>query len=555
MSKSRCRELAEIGDREFTNRMSLLSHWQDIAEHFLPARADFTTIHSWGEEFASHLMTGYPAMQARELADQLATMLRPRQKLWAKLAPSDERLNDDPAARMWLEQKSEVMRRAMYAEGTNFLRATKAGDKDFVAFGQCVIQVRMNRNRDGLLYINRHLRDTVWCENADMQLDAVHRKEKMTAKTLCQYFPKTVHESVKRIKDKEPYKEINCRHIVIPSDDYQGGDKKINVSRFPYLSIYIDQDNDVILEEVPQTNLGYVVPRWDLGAVGQYAVSPATMLGLPDARLLQTMYAALLEAAEKGVNPPILARGESLRSDIQVYANGVTYLDIPPEGSVGDHMQAINPEISGMQFGLQMLVDVQEKLKQIFYLNKLNLPEFGKDMTAFEVQQRIAEYVRSALPLFEPMETEYNGALCKETAHILVMNGAFSVGMPMPESLAGADLRFEFESPLQATADRSKVMSFQEAAGLIATAAQVDPGALNVLDIRKALLDALDGVEVPEDWKRDPQQVAEMDQQALQMQQAQQAMGVLAGGSEIAKSSAAATKDFAAAESAMAGAA
>jgi hypothetical protein len=40
-------------------------------------------------------------------------------------------------------------------------------------------------------------------------------------------------------------------------------------------------------------------------------------------------------------------------------------------------------------------------------------------MTAYEVGQRIQEYIRGALPLFEPMEMEYNGALCERTFEIL----------------------------------------------------------------------------------------------------------------------------------------
>jgi hypothetical protein len=37
-------------------------------------------------------------------------------------------------------------------------------------------------------------------------------------------------------------------------------------------------------------------------------------------------------------------------------------------------------------------------------------------MTAYEVGQRVQEYIRNALPIFEPMEMEYNAALCDESS-------------------------------------------------------------------------------------------------------------------------------------------
>lgn len=548
MISSRCRELVKSGDGLFSKRSSLLSYWQDIAAHFYPERADFTQQHSFGDDFASHLMTGFPAMQLRELADQLATMLRPRQKLWATLMASDERVNEDSVAKQWLEQKSEVMRRMMYAKDAHFLRATKIGDKDFMAFGQCVIQVRLNRQANGLLYINRHLRDTVWCENADFKIDTVHRKENMPARVLCQTFGDKVHQSVKKIEKEDPYKEIKCRHIVVSSDQYEATEdgKKYNRQRFPFLSIYLDEENDTILEEVPQTRLGYIIPRWSLGAVGQYAMSPATMLGLPDARLLQQMTVSLLEAAEKSVNAPIVARAEVVRSDIQMYANGVTWLDFE-DGKVSDYLQAMQPDISGQNYGLQMLMMVEEKLKQIFYLNKLHLPELNKDMTAFETNARLEEYRRGALPLFEPMETEYNGAICEDSAQLLIENGAFGPPDLMPESLRGAELRFEFESPLQATAERAKVTAFHEVLGVLAPAMQIDPGSLNEADLRKMVRDAIGGTMAPEEWKRDPKMVEHLDKIAAQKMAAQNAMAQVAGGAEIAGNAGKAVKEFAAA--------
>jgi len=47
----------------------------------------------------------------------------------------------------------------------------------------------------------------------------------------------------------------------------------------------------------------------------------------------------------------------------------------------------------------------RQGMLQAFYLNKLNLPQRAPEMTAYEVDHRIQEYIRGALPIFEPMKT------------------------------------------------------------------------------------------------------------------------------------------------------
>ena len=130
--KNRVRDLIEQGDNLFSKRGNLLSLWQTMAENFCPIRADFTTTRSMGDEFASHLMTGRPVLAHRDLGNSLSAMLRPRGTPWFHARTGDEKINTDAAARAWLDDKSDVMRRVMYDQRSQFTRATKQGDHDFV---------------------------------------------------------------------------------------------------------------------------------------------------------------------------------------------------------------------------------------------------------------------------------------------------------------------------------------------------------------------------------------------------------------------------------------
>lgn len=527
MTDTRCRELAEIGDRLFNNRGSLMSLWQDIAENFHPERADFTLNRVLGDDFCSHLMTGYPALQVRDLADQLSAMLRPRSRLWAKLTATNQRVNTDTQARTWLEWASERQRKATYSSRSQFLRCTKTADLDFVSFGQAVILPTLNDDQTGLLFRCFHLRDTVWAEDANQQINFVARKEKLTARDIIRYFPKTHNDKHQKANEKEPFREFECRHVVVPAEMYSGKTAK-NKDKFPYYSIYLDKENDSILEEVPQKRVGYVIPRWRLGAFNQYATSPCTMLALPDGRLLQQMAMSLLEAGEKAANPPIVATQEAVRTDIQLFAGGVTWVDQAYDERLGDALRPLNQDFRGLNTGLKMLEDVRAIMKEVFFLNKINLPEVTGEMTAYETRKRIEEYVRAALPLFEPMEIEYNGALSNEVFAILMDNNAFGPPDTMPPVLRGQDVHFEFESPLQATAERLKSQSFQEAAQMTQIAAQLDPSVTAMLNVKQAYPDALRGVDVPANWIFDMKQAEALikaKQKAMADQMQMQQMG------------------------------
>jgi hypothetical protein len=60
--RGRVQEILKQGDALFSKRQPLLNLWQELAEHLYVERADFTTMRSISDDYAGHLMTGFPAM-------------------------------------------------------------------------------------------------------------------------------------------------------------------------------------------------------------------------------------------------------------------------------------------------------------------------------------------------------------------------------------------------------------------------------------------------------------------------------------------------------------
>ena len=538
---TRVRELVEQGNRLFSKRQPLLSLWQSIAEQFCPERADFTSTLSMGSEFAAHLMTGRPLMAMRDLANSISAMLRPADKIWLHASTMNEDINQDASARQWLDMASEVQHRAMYDPLSQFVRSTKQADFDFIGFGQAVLTVDTNRDFSRLLIRNWHLRDTVWCEDEERQITRVDRDWKLEAKNLVKLFPKTASDKVKTLLDKEPYKEVQCRHIIMPWDDYDLTKQKAGGKKFPFVSIYVDTENDTILGEVGAPEINYVIPRWKIYPGTQYAFSPATMAALPDARLIQQITLTLLEAGQKVVDPPAVVQGGVIQGDANFYAGGMTVLDSEYDERLGEGVRFLPIDGRGLNWGDKREQMIHEMISEAFYLNQIVLPEIGADMTAYEVQKRVEEYTRRALPLFEPMENEYNGMLCEKVFGLMLRNNAFGSPFDMPAILRKQEVKFKFDGPLRSAADRAKAQQFVQSIQLTTTAAQLDPGVIFDFDTRKGYRDAFLGTG-SSDWLLDQKVADKKRAVADQQKQMEQLAQTVAGGADLATRVGTATK-------------
>lgn len=523
-------DLLQQSDQLYSKRWPIMSLFQEIAELFYPERADFTSARNIGEELASNLTTSYPIIARRDLGNAFGTMLRPSAKEWFHVQSSRPD-KETTVGKQWLQWLTTLTKNVMYDRRGGFSRATSTGDHDFAAFGQAALSVEMNPTRDGLLYRAWHLRDVAWCEDVTGAITTVHRKWRPTVLDLMKLFPKRIHENVAKKREKNPYDEINVLHIVLPADQYEAmGGKKF---KQPYVSIFIDVDNKHEMECVGSWIPIYCIPRWSLAHGSAYAHSPAVVAGLPDARLLQQITAVLLEAGEKAVSPPLVGVQEAIRGDVAVFAGGITWVDAEYDERLGEVLRPMTQDKSGINFGMELIQDIRHQLADAFYLSKLNLPPTGgPDMTAYEVGQRVQEFIRNALPLFEPMEDSYNGQLCDMTVELIIRNVP-EVRQSIPEELRGQELTFGFESPLHEALDKIKVGQWMESRQIIAAAIQTDPSAPMIIDDKKAVRDVLTAV-VPAAWMRTEADVDQLAQQQKAQQDSQQLLATMQAGANVA---------------------
>lgn len=512
------KKLKDFAGERFSQQDRVLSLWQELAENFYPERANFRLTHNIGEELADNLASSQPILIRRELANSFEGMLRDGE--WFELTTAGD--EPDHEGKLWLEWASNRLRRMMNDRAANFRRATKECDNDYVTFGQGVMSIELNRKQQGLLFRTWHMKDTCWWDNEQGQVDGVIRCWNAKLYEAANYFGKDkLHSSWQTALEKEPFKQVKIYHFDITSELY--GDSEYN--RFPRVSCWLDVHNEHCIEKGGSNGPLYIVPRFQTIAGSPYAYSPATVVGLPDARTLQAMTHTLLEAGERLARPPIIATENVIRGDANLYPDGVTFVSEDYDERLGASLRPLQQDAKGFPFGVDMQQNIIEVLQSAFYINKIGLPETTHEMTAYEVSERMKQYRRENLPLFAPIEHEYSGRMCETAFELAMGRGFLGSHEDIPDSLKGQSVEFKFQSPLSAADEEKKTNQFQQVAAMLAEAAAIDPAVINNVDFDEALRDAVQGTGAPEKWLREVEEAqakTEQQQQAQMMAMAQE---------------------------------
>lgn len=512
------KELSNQGSELFAKAGPMRTLWQEIALNFFPERADFTVDFTTGEDLAAHLLTSSPVIARRELSN-IFSMQRPQDKEWFRLKPKfdADRRKLDQAGLEFLDDSNEITYRAIYDKNSGFSRAVKEGDDSFSAFGQAAISVEYDLRYNNLLVRSWHIRDVVWTDDSNGKINKIFCKRKFTKSEMQRLFKKVAPSLESKKDNGEKY---TVYHVIISAEDYYGEDKR--KSNLPWVSIYIDIDNCFELDNRPSRTRKYIIPRWMTVSGSQYAYSPATVVSLADARMLQTMYNTLMEAGEMSLKPALIGVEDAIKSELEYFPGGFTAVDAAYDERLGEILRPITQDRSGIPYGIEMIREVEARIGKSFYLDKIGLPPLNKEMTAFETSQRVSEYVRAAAPLFQPYEMEYNGELMEMIFETLMNVGAFGALSEIPQSIKGMDTTFVFESALQGAREQQKSQKFLETKAIIAEAAQLDPSVAAMFKVEEATRDVISGIGTPNKWIASSDELAEKKQKDMQMQEQQQ---------------------------------
>lgn len=503
-----------------------LDYWQELAETFLPGRAEFVVKKQQGERALETIFDGSPRLAARDLASAIDGLIKPKTSNWFDLTVEDEDVAELEDVKLWLEKVRNLMWRAIYQKDARFIQRSDETDGALVVFGWGVLWMAENRDRNGLLFKSFHNGRVAIDENADGVVDTIVVSDELTALQAQKQFGfdklhKEIQEIITKGRPQGYSQKFPFSQIVLPNEDYQAG--TIGPSGMTFKTAVIDEKHEQIMSEGGFHEFPAAIPRWDTYPGKVYALSPA-MFALPDALTLQAMAKTLLIGGERAVDPPIMVPSDSFLSPIRTMPGGISVFDPQPMVDIGLSQPVFPLPVSGnLPVGREMQFDYRAQVEAAFFKNVLKLPIEGQQMTATEILERKEEFVRVLGPVFGRLEADYIGHVVERTFGIMKRAGALP---PMPDALQDHPLKFTFQSPIQQARKAIEVAGFSRTLEVMAPLAQVQPELLDNIDGDKIMRDAPEWAGIPSEWLRTQDEVGQVRQDRAQ--QAQAAAGVSA---------------------------
>lgn len=475
---------------------TIRSYYQRLAEVFYPERRDFLQTDTWGVERYEEIYDSEPIRLRWELANALGAMMRPRGQEWFKLIAvrseedqefdvGDEIDRDDQLVAKWLEHATKRQRDLMYRRRANFASAMSQSDNDYVTFGSAIVRRSLTADGKSLLFSCVHPRDIVWEEGPEGRPDTTYEKIEKPANywkaALKDNCPPEILRACEYRGEKE--QKFTLWRVIVPADRHEWKVQPPRDAEFASLYLFREGAERIVAENWLRV-MPYHIRRWMTVSGEPIGRSPCTSIALADTRTLNVAQRSLLEGLEKAVDPPMAASDKIVGNEIVLRAGGIVYVE-----DVDDVRRAIAPIQEGarLDYGMEFTRERRAALSRAFLQNVLKLPQ-DRAMTAYEVGERLEEFVRSASPVFEPMEAD-NSELCEGIFSLLLndfnnRSGAFA---PVPERLQGADVLFDFETPLIDAQRKREVAKVRELYTIVSEVMTVYPGASKHVHWDKAM--------------------------------------------------------------------
>lgn len=513
-----------------SRKESWASLWQDLAEVFLPGKAQFTVKRHDGERDSETIFDGTPRLAARDLSAAIDGLIKPKTANWFEPYLDDEDLAEKPTVKSWLEQVRDLMWQVIYAKEARFIQRSSEVDDSLVVFGWGMLWIAENRNRDGILFRSFHIKDVHIDEDADGVVDTIAVEEELTARQAIKRFGRdAVHKNILDAADERRggSPTFPFAQLVLPNEDRLSD--MLGPVGMAYKSLTLDVKHEQIMAVGGYHEFPAAVPRWETMPGMVYPRSPG-MVALADALTLQSIAKTLLVGGERAADPPLMVPSDAFLSPVRTFPGGISVFDVQAITDAGLSNPVFPlPTSSQLPVGRDMQNDYRGQVQMAFYKNVLNLPVEGV-RTATEVLERKEEFIRTLGPIFGRLEADYIGATVERVFAIMERAGALP---PRPKEIEGLPIIFRYQSPIQQARKAIDVAGLSRALEVTAGLATAQPWILDNIDGDQVMRDAPSWSGIPSDWLHTEEEVAEKRQAD---QQAQEEMSTVESAKPIADS-------------------
>ena len=239
------------------------------------------------------------------------------------------------------------------------------------------------------------------------------------------------------------------------------------------------------------------------------------MVVLPTVKLLNKMESTNIRVAAKIADPPLVLPYEGFILPLEMGPGALNY-SIMQDGRIEPIKTGGNVPMT-----LEMIQAKEHTVKQSFYVDMFLALTDRRNMTATEVQERVAEKMLMLGPSLGRLMTELLDPIVYRTVNILISNGV----IPAPPAvLQGKSYVIEYISPLAKAQRAAEVGSINNLMAAIGQMAQFKPEMLDKIDGDKVVDELADAYGVAPTIIKDQRKVDQARAERQKMQEAQMAM-------------------------------
>ena len=522
------------------------TNWNDVARYIAPRRSLFITQGSGGIPTPNSMMRGIPINSAivdptatlalRYCAGGLASNLAKPSAPWFKIIPMMLGVNLDDDARKWIEETENRIYGVLSI--SNFYNQFVQECEDIAAYGTSptiIYEDDENVIRVHVPCIGEYYLDV----DASNRVTSLFRLVLMNTAQMVDFFGiDNVGEEVQELwrgKGAGLQTEYIIAHAIEPNYAVSSNKDWKLPGGFPWREVYWLYGNS---GKQPLSVRGFwdqpfSASRWATQGNDAYGRSQG-MDVLPDVKQLQVMTRRMAEAIEKMANPPLIADEKLKNMPSSGLPGHVTFM---PGLDAHNGMRSIynvNPDVNALAANIEK---IQKRIETGFFkdifmtISSLQ----GDQRTAAEINARRAEALQVLGPVVENLITESLRPKLKRIFSIMKRKNLID---PMPKSLNGLPLGFDFCSTLVLAQRASALGSMERAAALIGNLAPVFPEAKDKLSVDNFIDEAFDMLGVPQTILHDDDFVKKVREARAQQMENQQKAAMMQQASDTANKSA-----------------
>lgn len=519
----------EMKDRRMRNWDTL---YQQVKDVVWPNSNDFTVTRQPGTYLVELIYDSTAPWANGQFANGMHAAVANPFEQWFTLRLQDEDLNEDPEVLAWLEGETDGIMNDYSHPQANHKQSLHSYFLGQGCLGTSTVCQEWDESIDGPCFSSIPLSNT-WISVDDQgRVNRVFRRVQWTKRQAILRFkeenlpPKLLKKEVSM--DGEKYDFIHCVEERVDRNPNGKGSKDM-----PFKSVWIyiggamvgggggapaAQEEPWVCWEGGYRTLPYHTGRWEVIEGEEYGRSCA-MTALPDIRILNQMAKVTLRAAQKVVDPPIIAPHDAFMSQFDQTPGAVNYYD----SSSGLPADACRPFITGgnPELGEKIMEPIKDSISKIFYADLGNIPFKKERQTTAEIQQQQDSILRNIAPLVGRQEAELLGPMIMRTFDLRQQWGKVK---PHPKKIAGKKLKIVYVSRAAQAIKSGKLGALRAfITDTVVPMAQVAPEVKDSVDMDEVIAESAYLSGVTRKIFRTPEAVAAIRKgRAMQQQQQDQ---------------------------------